>query len=244
MMNCTDIDELSALWHSGELDASRQRAFDAHIAACPDCAARIRAEWHGDVRLREAIAAEPADTGQLEATVIRRIARERLRRRWILPAAVAAAAAIAAVWLSTALLRTPASPAVFAQAARDHTTEIIDRSPRHWQTDPNAIAALATKQGLTGADVKALEATGYKLERAKVCRLSGAPYMHLVYVKDSREVSVFMRVRNAQDTPDAAGTSGTLQLASFTRGPVEAIVVTGAPKGECAQFARKAEAAL
>ena len=57
-MNCGDINELSPLWHSGELEAGRQKEFDAHVSACPECASEMREQWSGDARLREAIAAE------------------------------------------------------------------------------------------------------------------------------------------------------------------------------------------
>jgi anti-sigma factor RsiW len=244
-MNCTEIKELTPLWHSCELDASRQRAFDAHLAACPDCAAEIREQWNDDERLRQAITAESADTAPLEQRVIDRIARERRQRWFVLPGVAVAAAAVIAVFLLRApVTSAPASPAVFADAARDHTAEVIRQSPRRWQTDPAAIATLAAGQGLSGSDVKALETTGYKLERAKICHLSGTPYMHLVYTKDGRELSVFMRVRGGQAIPETAASEGTLQLASFARSGVQAIVVTDAPRGECAKFTREAEAAL
>jgi anti-sigma factor RsiW len=251
-MNCGDIDELSPLWHSGELDAVRQRSFDAHVAACADCAVDLREQWTVDARLRDAIAAEPADTKELERTVMRRIARERLRR-WLVPGvATAAAAVVATVLLGNAHRPAQANPAVFApivapifaDAARDHTVEVIQQSPRRWRTDPVEIAALETTQGITDSDVKALEATGYRLQRAKVCRLGGTPYMHLVYAKGAREFSVYMKVRGNQPLGDNASTAGNLQLASFARGRVQALIVTDAPRGECAKFAKDAEAAL
>jgi len=248
-MNCGDIGELSPLWHSGELEASRQREFDAHLAECPECAAEIREQWTADVRLRESVEAEPADTRDLERRVLRLIVRERLRR-W-LPApgvavgvAAAAAVVVAAVFLA-APLRAPVNPAIFADAARDHTAEVVQKAPRRWRTDPSDIAALETAQGISDSDVRALEATGYRLERAKVCRLKGTPYMHLVYAKGGREFSVYMKVRSgAQPLPEAASTSGNLQLASFAHGRVQAVIVTDAPRGECARFTRDAEAAL
>jgi anti-sigma factor RsiW len=242
-MNCGDINELSPLWHSGELDPARQRAFDAHLAACPACAAEIRQQWANDERLRESIAAEPADTRQLEDGLVRRIARERTWR-WAAPGVAAAALVAAAILLLTTPFRAPANPAVFADAARDHTVEIVKQTPRHWRTSHAEIAALETAQGIQDSDVKALEATGYKLERAKVCRLGGTPYMHLVYAKAGREFSVFMRVRGQQEMPEAASSSGDLQLASFSRGRVQAVIVTDANRGECARFAREAEDAL
>jgi len=182
--------------------------------------------------------------------VMRQIARERMRR-WLVPvfsAAAVAAALVGAVLFWTSPRHATPIPAVFAptlaDAARDHTVEIIKQAPRRWRVDPADIAALEAAQGISDSDVKALETTGYHLQRAKVCRLSGTPYMHLVYAKGNREFSVYMKVRGSQSIPETASTAGTLQLASFARGRVQAVIVTDAPRGECAKFTRDAEAAL
>ena len=53
-----------------------------------------------------------------------------------------------------------------------------------------------------------------------------------------------MRVRGDQKVRETASNSGDLQLGAFTRGRVQAVIVTDAPRGECAQFMRDAEAAL
>jgi anti-sigma factor RsiW len=242
-MNCGDVNELSALWHTGELDASRQAAFDAHLASCAECATEIREQWTSDTRLRDAIRAEPADTLHLERRVMRGIARERVRR-WLIPGAAVAAAIAAAILPLISPRGTPVDPAIMADAARDHTTEVVKQALRRWRTDASDIAALEIAQGISDSDVKALESTGYKLQRAKVCRLGGKPYMHLVYSKGSREYSVYMRVRGDKAVRDTASSSGNLQLASFSRGRVQAVIVTDATRGECAQFTRDAESAL
>ena len=242
-MNCEDVNELAPLWHSGELDPARQGAFDAHLGQCAECAAEIREQWTNDKQLREAIAADPADSRDVETRVTRMIARDRLRR--LLVPAAAAAAVLAAAALYLAEHRTaPPNPAIFADAARDHTVEIIKQAPRRWRTDAADIAALEVAQGISDSDVKALENTGYRLQRAKVCRLGGTPYMHLVYGKGDREISVYMRVLGNQAVSDAESSSGNLQLASFARGRVQAVIVTDAPRGECAKFTHDAEAAL
>jgi len=242
-MNCGDINELSPLWHSGELDASRQKSFDAHIAGCAECAAELREQWAGDARLRDAIAAEPADTSEIQRHVMRSISRERVRH-WLVPGVAAAAAILATVLVLNRPKPAPVNPAIFADAARDHTVEVIKQSPRRWRTDPAEIATLETSQGIADSDVKALQATGYLLERAKPCRLGGTPYLHLVYIKNGREVSVFLKARGNQTTDDASSTSGNLQLAAFTRGKVQAVIVTDAPRGECVKFTHDAAAVL
>jgi anti-sigma factor RsiW len=245
-MNCGEIRELSPLWNSGELEDGPRRAFDAHVAACPECAAELRLQKAEDAGLREALASEGASEAitarELEQRVRRRIARERSRRR-LLPW-VTAAATLAAILLLTLRHSAPANPAVFADAARDHTTEIVQKAPRHWRTEPAELAALEKSQGISDADVKAVEATGYRLERAKICRLAGEPYMHLVYAKGGREFSVYLRAKDGRTAAEAVSAAGNLQLASFTRGRIQAVIVTDAPRGDCVRFTRDAEAAL
>jgi anti-sigma factor RsiW len=247
LMNCEDIDRLSALWHSGELEETRQKAFDTHLASCAACATGIREQWNNDAHLREALADEPADTRGLEQRVMRQIARERFNRwvwRGMAPAMAAAAALVATVLFLNAQRGTPVNPAILADAARDHTVEVIKQAPRRWRTDAADIAVIEKAQGISDSDVKALETTGYQLQRAKICRLGGTPYMHLVYAKEGREFSVYLRVRGDQSVRETASNSGDLQLGAFTRGRVQAVIVTDAPRGECAQFMRDAEAAL
>lgn len=241
-MNCGDIKELAPLWHSGELEIERRGEFEAHVADCAACEAELREQWKIDQHLRETIAAEPADTRAIEAQVKRCIARANIQR-WAIPG-LAAAAALIAIVLWRAPKAQPANPAIFADAARDHTAELINHAPRRWRADPSELNTIEKSQGINDTDVKALEATGYSLQRARICRLGGAPWMHLVYARGGREFSVYMRVREDHAVPEAASSSGNLQLASFTHGRVQAVIVTDAPKGECAKFAKEAEHAL
>jgi anti-sigma factor RsiW len=245
-MNCGDIEELAPLWHSGELDSERRGAFDAHVAGCAACGADLREQEALDEQLREIVAAEPADTRAIDQHVRRRIARGKMRR-WTIPS-LAAAAALAAVMLwrapQPAPKPAPINPVIVADAVRDHTAELINHAPRRWRADASEITTIEKSQGIQDEDVKALEATGYKLQRAKICRLGGAPWIHLVYARDGREFSVYMRVKEDQSVPESEETAGNLQLASFTHGRVQAVIVTDAPKGECAKFAKNAERAL
>jgi anti-sigma factor RsiW len=245
-MNCGDFEELAPLWHSGELDGEKRREFDAHVSGCAACAADLREQETVDEQLREIVAAEPADTRAIEAQVRRRIARGRLQR-WAIPGLAAAAALIAVVlWRvpQPTPAPTPINPAIVADAVRDHTAELVNHAPRRWRADTSEISTIEKSQGIEDQDVKALEATGYRLQRAKICRLGGAPWIHLVYAREGREFSVYMRVREDQSVPESAESSGNLQLASFTHGRVQAVIVTDAPKGECAKFAKDAEHAL
>ena len=247
-MNCEDIEKLSPLWHTGELEPARQTAFDTHVATCQDCADALRSQISVDSSLRDVVLAVDPHLQQsarrIETRVAAEIAGER-SRRWLFPSIAAAAAAIAAV-IFIAIPRPPAKvdARVLADASRDHTVEVIQNAPRHWRTDPSEIAAIVASQGVSAADVKALEATGYRLDRAKICRVAGLPYLHLVYAKAGREFSVYMRKKSDQPLPDALSVAGSLQVASFSRGRVQAVVVTEASVADCDRFTHTAEAAL
>ena len=246
-MNCEDTIELSPLWHTGELDSGRRQAFDTHIASCVECAAELRDQSAMDAHVRESFTQESARdfaaAGELERRVMRQIAGDRMRR-WMVPGMAVAAAILAAVLFTRVHRAAPPNPAVFADAARDHTVEVIQETPRRWRTAPAEIATLVASQGLTPADVKAVEVTGYQLQRGKICRLGGMPYLHLVYGNAGHEFSVYMKVRRDKPTTDSAASEHSLQLASFTRGQVQAVIVTDASRDDCDKFAKAVEDAL
>ncbi len=247
-MNCEDIRELSPLWHTNELEGPRHDEFASHLAACPECAAEIACQQATDEALRVAVAAEStsfsASVRNVEERVVRQITAQRFPR-WFVPGAIAAAALVAAAILLPNLHHAiPVNPRIFADAARDHTVEVLQQAPRHWRTDAVEIAELEKSQGVPDADVKAIEATGYRLARAKVCRLNGAPYMHLVYAQGNREFSVYLRARGDQSVAEADSATDNLHLASFTRGRLQAVIVSDASKDDCEKFTRVAEGAL
>lgn len=243
-MNCEDIHKLAPLWHTGELDAAQRAELDVHVGSCRNCAAELREQAAEDVRLRETMAAEVVDTRAIEERTMRQIRKERLRR-WLVAGTAAAAVVVAALIVNSHRAATAVPPpAIFADAARDHRTEVVEKRQRRWRTEPADLAALEASQGISPDDVRAIEATGYKLQRAKICRLGGTPYMHAVYTKGGREFSVYLRVRGAQAVAETESSTSGLQLASFARGALQAVIVTDAPQGECAKFARTAEDAL
>jgi anti-sigma factor RsiW len=104
---CRPFDEDLSAWIDGELAAERRREVDAHLEACPRCAARLD-ELRGVDRALAGLAA-PAVAPDLRARLERRIAAEgkpdrlrpppRRRRRTSLLAVPAAAAAALALYL-------------------------------------------------------------------------------------------------------------------------------------------------
>ena len=174
-MNCTDIAALSPLYLLGELDVSRAAAFQAHVESCRACAREMRQQTEFDSRLRaQADAADrEIDTAALDHAILRRIAAEEGRRlpaRWLIAAGVTAV--LIASTLAYRVWHVPQVSAVCDDAARDHHHEVIDRQPRAWLSDHAQIEELAQRQGLPASAVVSLAASGYRMERGKLCRLT------------------------------------------------------------------------
>jgi hypothetical protein len=173
-----------------------------------------------DKRLRAAVLAEPADTARLRRSILRRIRRP-LIARWLLGIAAGIAILIAVSFR----LQTP--PLCVA-AAQDHRREIVNGEPRPWLTERAAIQSLAGQQGVPGSAIAALGTTGYRLERARLCFLKKQIFLHLVYVKDGAEFSVYLRPRGS-DSPFGAevreASLGPEDLAYFQTDRLTAVTV-------------------
>jgi hypothetical protein len=138
-----------------------------------------------DQRVRESILAEPIDTARVAAAVRNQIRRSRHVPHWALLAIAAGIVLAALLW--------PRTPLVCVAAAQDHEHEIVQNEPRRWLTDLSDIESLAEKQGVPAAAIPALGTTGYLLERARLCFLKKEIFLHLVYTKDGRQYSVYLR---------------------------------------------------
>jgi Putative zinc-finger len=261
-MNCSDITEIAPLYISAELDARRASEFDAHLKTCPACMSELGAQARLDERFREALLADEVDVSRVNRRIRELIAAESFRPaaavsqprsgRW-----VTAAAGVAAAFLLVAAgyLLVPGHVArVYADAARDHQLEVVQRQARPWIVDPAAIAALAVQQGIAGSVPLELDAS-YHLERAKVCRLDGHLYLHLVYSDGTREFSLFMRQRDGQHLTGAirgfangrflrSASAGNEHLLSFETSRLTVMVATDQPAGAAEHFAKAASAAL
>ncbi|HXN65938.1 MAG TPA: zf-HC2 domain-containing protein [Candidatus Acidoferrales bacterium] len=264
-MNCSDIAELAPLQFSGELDPSHAAAFAAHLEGCPACALRIRQQAELDVRLREAVLAETldADAAALEHAVHARIVAELpaaarhgardLRTRWIL-AAAAALLLLAGGFAYRSVVSSRAAR-VYADAAADHQDEVVLHAHRAWLSEPSAIAALAQSRGVPEGLPELLTPPGYQLERAKLCKLDGQVYLHLVYAGEQGEFSAFVRPRDMQTLHGSvAETSSGKPIYESGRGPAHvagmqsahltAFVVTDQPGDSVMRLAESVAGAL
>jgi anti-sigma factor RsiW len=199
-MNCAEIATLSPLYLSGELDAERTAEVGAHLRICPACARDIEQQRDLDARVRGALLAELRSTGTLEPRIHRSIAVARAKRRVMAVGLVAAGMVLAAGFFFYRFVAPPVS-ALAMDAVRDHRREVIEKRVKKWRSDAREIDALAQRQSIPANTIQALARSGYRLDRARLCRLAGSLYMHLVYTDGTREMSVFLRPRQGVGAP-------------------------------------------
>jgi len=219
-MNCSEITTLAPLYLSGELDRERTASVVAHLRICPACARDIEQQRDLDARVRAALLAEMTDAERLNPRIHRRITVAEAKRRVITLGLVAAGIVLATGFLFYRFVAPPVS--VLAKAAvSDHRREVVEKRVKRWRSAPADIDALIHRQGIPATALQSLAAAGYRLDRARLCRLDGNIYLHLVYTDGSREMSVFLRPRKGEAVPLHAENMGSqhvvaVQSASMT----------------------------
>jgi len=198
-----------------------------------------------DGRVRSSILAEELDTSRIAAVVRNQI---QTQRRPVRGWAVAAAAliALAAAGFSYRAFRGDQTPQLCIAAARDHEREVVNGEPRRWLSDLAAIQVLATKQGVPASAIAALGTTGYKWERGRLCFLKGHLYLHLVYIKDGAEYSVYLRPLTNEAPVDHSVrevSAGAEDSAYFQTNRLAAVFVAGHSHAAAA-FARASAGVL
>jgi anti-sigma factor RsiW len=222
-MNCGEMAELAPLYVSGELDEALAAACGAHLHHCSSCAREMEQQREIDRRLRDALAEEDPDPGWVAAEVRCRIGAEN-RTRLVRRLAAVAAGVVAVLLAWYILFPAMQAPRLLVVAAGDHRREVVEREPKRWRSAAEEIMQLARRQGigLTGL----WNLGNYRLDRARLCRLEGHIFLHLVYVSGAQQVSVFLRRHDG-----AAGngvrlvSAGGEQLAAFVAGNVHAMCV-------------------
>jgi anti-sigma factor RsiW len=262
MMNCNDINELAPLYIAGELDSKRAAEFDAHLRACPACMRELETQARLDARLREVLLADEVDVSRVNRRVRELIAAESTPGlvpqfqakpgRWV-TGVMGVAAALLVVAAGYLLIPTHVAR-VYADAATDHRLEVVERGPRPWVTDPMKIAELAEQQGISST-VPLTLASGYHLERAKVCWLDGRFFFHAVYSDGANEFSLFLRTRDGRFLPGEirgiangrllhASSAGSEHVSSFETSRLTAMVVTDQPADVAQRLAKSVSASI
>ncbi len=218
-MNCNEVTDVRPRYLSGELDSAQAAAMADHLRDCQACAR----DHQLDMLLRRGILAEAIDASGLESRVRGRIRRGLVLRRAALGAI--AAVLIAAIGISLTMRR--AADPLYIDAVQDHEDEVVQGKARHWISGEQEIAALAARQGVPKSAIDAVARAGYRIARARLCRLNGRIFLHLVYNDDSHEFSVFLR---RADQGEASTTrilrAGSEWVAGLEMPALAALVVT------------------
>ena len=262
MLNCSDIHELAPLYVCGELEPARAAEFDAHLKSCPRCLQEIEEQSRLDAQLRQALLAEGIDVQRVNRHIRERIAAETVQptvisapRRSMRGLAAIAGIAAAFVLLAGTYLMAPGRfSRVYADAAEDHQSEVIEHSPRRWYVEPAQIVKLEQYLGISMSVPQDLS-DGYHLQRAKICQLDGKLYLHLVYTDGTREFSLFLRPRRGERLTGMvrgmsngrflhASVSGDERLSSFKTSNLIAIVATNQDAATSLNDARQVSQAI
>jgi hypothetical protein len=191
-----------------------------------------------DQRLCDQILSQEVDTTRVAAAVRKQI---QTQPRHVPGWAVAAAALIVAALMaafSYQMFRREQTPPLCIAAAQDHQREIVQGDPRRWLSDLSSIESLGLKQGVPAEAILALGTTGYRLERGRLCLLKKQIYLHLVYTRDGRQFSVYLRPRGSESVGNSVreATVGAEDTAYFQSTRLTAVFV--AYQYSAAAFAR------
>ncbi|HTS50324.1 MAG TPA: hypothetical protein VMH05_20400 [Bryobacteraceae bacterium] len=196
-----------------------------------------------DRQLRQEILAEPFDVSALEHRIRKAIA-PRFPRRLLVAASAAfllLLCVFASVGLRTWFTLQPSQ--VCSDAARDHLREIVRREPRRWIFETAGIDALGRQLGVSPAAHSRFVVPGYRLDRGKLCVLSGRLFLHLVYSNGTREFSLFLAHDSAPGGYFDADFSGQY-TASVESNQTRAVIVTSESKAAARNLVRVAANAL
>lgn len=206
-LKCADVLDRLPEYLADALQPPQSDDVAAHLECCPDCAMALATERRLDQLVSRAVSDAAPSSAGLQYRIAEHVAgRPPVRAQWWRMAAVAAA--VASMALGLAIWRGVSGYQVHmlcADAADDHHTEITLREARRWRTAPQEISDLAKRELGSGEVPQTIEGENLALARARVCRLRGARYMHLVYGGGAREVSVFLALDKPGQTLNRSG---------------------------------------
>jgi anti-sigma factor RsiW len=251
-MRCNEFDDLVSLYLSDELDATRRREFDQHVASCSTCASLLERQVRADDLLRSSLATLPVPTAAVRSRVSARIHapwwRQIFQTRRFQFALVSTLLVIATIFF----LRSRSDPRavyLFETAAADHVECVVQRMEKvGWVTDVPATEQLAIQIVGDARPVRGLAPAGYTLVKARPCHLEGKAkiWLHLIYSRGAREVSFF--IRSSRISPESTGQLaltanlsservGDLEVVGFQRGAYGIIFVAHLSRNEALRIA-------
>lgn len=248
-LRCADVLERLPEYLADALETPQSDEVAAHLETCPDCAMALATERRLDQLVAHAVNDAAPSSAALQSRLAEHIAgRPKVNYQWWRMAAVAAA--VASMVLGLGIWRGFAGYQVHmlcADAADDHHTEITLREARRWRTTPQEISDLAKRELGSGELPQNIEGQHLTLARARVCRLRGSRFMHLVYAQGGREVSVFLALdkpgqpstRDAMPTPIHDEHDIGVDVSTFRLGNLVVVVASDVATGFSTQVANE-----
>ena len=253
-MNCSEIQILTSLYLSSELEASRLAEFEFHLQECRTCARDLEYVRHCDDLLRDAFIEQSVDTIKVRRNVRNEIGARRRRflfGRPIYSLPIAAGILITVTLVILSLFSGGVSQTVYAAAEDDHYVEVVQRDQRPWSETADEIRTLARLELGDPEIVDRLKVDGYQLKWGlEHCYLSNQRYMHLVYQGAGREISIFIRRKDAElpgapteivnGCPLHAAAVKQFEVAGFQSQKYTVLVVSDLPRPDSLRIARQA----
>ena len=208
----------------GELDRARAEAFETHVAGCKACRARLDAWTAERQAVREAIDPGPAPAG-LHARIRAATVDSAPRRRAVLPAWAAQAAALAGV----AILSSAVTIAVLRPGGggEDRAQTLIDAHMR--AEDPGRMIEVASSDKHTvkpwldarldfAPPVQDLTPQGFPLVGGRLDYVDGHRAAVLVYGRRKHLIDVFVRPSGDAAAPPASADRRGFHLIGWRQG--------------------------
>ncbi|HEX6880436.1 MAG TPA: hypothetical protein VF135_08740 [Terriglobales bacterium] len=246
-MNCAEVEYYGPLFHSGELEDSVLRQFQAHLHECADCQDQISGQQQLDAALRLASEEGPGREQEIRERVLAEIHKESVPAGvpiWWRPASLGIMAALLVLVSASGIFfyfqfrSSPQRLTIYRDAADDHRAEVMGHMNLTWQRDADGINALLERVGGTSELISRIAPAGFHLDRGRLCSLLSHRFVHLVYTNGSQEISYFVAPNSASELTGnpALNVNGKaihvdtvqdLQVAGFQGGGFTVLLVSG-----------------
>ena len=262
-MECREFDELTGFYLSDELDPARRAEYDRHVERCAACAEQLALQRRADDLLRASSTVPPFAAAAVVARVRERMQARPWWRRMLetLAAGPLPVYALGAAALLIAIVVHPGSVSdsrayLVDTAAADHREDLIERIDKPgWAVGERDAGRLAVQWTGDARSLDALAPEGYTLVKTKPCPLEGKsePWLHLVYARDGREVSLFVRSsdisspsrgQRALTAEPACARVRDLEVVARQRGRYSLVLVADVSRDEALRLADAAADAI
>jgi len=240
-MNCRESELQLDAYHDGELDLSGSLALEEHLAACPACSQRYAARRLQSSRIRiEAprYAAPAALRRRIEEMLPEENPiKRKIRWRWAIPAAAAAAVLVS---LAVLLPRPADDEALAGEVVAAHTRAMMNgRLLEVASSDQHAVKPWFSTRVDFAPPVKDYAAEGFGLAGGRVDHLDKRRVAALAYKVRGHMIDVFIwPLASVGERAPAAMTQRGFNIVRFDRGRMAYWLVSDLNADELGRFAR------